>query len=218
MALQQGSLSRITNTFAINVATNAPGSAWDSFSPLSRLLTIATVNNKATFEASDASADQGGVRKVLGDATDAGLLRFCDRVVDVEDLRASFNPVFAIPFNSKNKWALTMTAMPGAPNSHLVLIKGAPEYVLQRCATHWHRNAAVPINDEFMEDMNEAYSSVAGLAERVIGHAYKVRHLNHCQLAICLRRCTSCAAASHFCTCLPAHVCNSFQYTHLHRC
>lgn len=42
-------------TFALNVTTAAPqdstsGSVWDMFSPLSKLITIACVDNKAQFE------------------------------------------------------------------------------------------------------------------------------------------------------------------------
>ena len=41
-------------TFALNVTTAAPegadGSLWSTFSPLSKLITIASVNNKAQFE------------------------------------------------------------------------------------------------------------------------------------------------------------------------
>ena len=71
--------------------------------------------------------------RVLGDATDSGLLRFCDQLVDVDATRAAFSSVYAIPFNSKNKWALTMVVIPGDDENYLAMIKGAPEYVLQRC-------------------------------------------------------------------------------------
>lgn len=32
-----------------------------------------------------------------------------------------------------------------------------------------------PINEDFVDDMNEAYESFGAMAERVIGHAYKAR-------------------------------------------
>jgi hypothetical protein len=48
-------------TFALNVVTAVPsdstgGSVWDVFSPLSKLITIACVNNKAQFEKKDGAA------------------------------------------------------------------------------------------------------------------------------------------------------------------
>jgi magnesium-transporting ATPase (P-type) len=169
-----------SSTFAVNVSS---GGAWDDFSPLSKLVCIATVNNKARFEAhtgahgeaaAAAVAASGGERKVLGDATDAGLLRFCDKIVDVDNVRAEFMSVFTIPFNSKNKWALNMVGLPGDPDHLLVMIKGAPEYVLKRCTSYLYRDGEMPMNEEFLEDTMDAYESFGTLAERVIGHAYKV--------------------------------------------
>lgn len=169
-------------TFALNVTTvpdtaDAAGSGnlFDAFSPLSKLLTIACVNNKAQFEGGATAAATGmDERRVLGDATDSGLLRFCDKLVDVDDTRDAFASIFAIPFNSKNKWALNMVSIPGDPSSALVMIKGAPEYVHQRCTQYFYRGASHAMDDDFTEDMMEAYQSFGTLAERVIGHAFKV--------------------------------------------
>lgn len=39
-------------------------------------------------DADPAKVDQPGFeRRVLGDATDSGLLRFCDKIMDVDDVR-----------------------------------------------------------------------------------------------------------------------------------
>ena len=172
-------MAKTTMTFAVNVTTAAPddsegGNLWDRFSPLSRLVTIATVNNKAQFEGTD---DQHGDRKVLGDATDSGLLRFCDKIIDVDDVRDAFASVFSIPFNSKNKWALNMVRIPGDADSYVVMIKGAPEYVLKKCGHYFQRGKDHVLDDDFVDDMTEAYGSFGTLAERVIGHAYKARTL-----------------------------------------
>jgi magnesium-transporting ATPase (P-type) len=166
-------------TFALNVTTappedNTAGNLWDQFSPLSKLITIAAVNNKAQFAGNAKAGALGDERKVLGDATDGGLLRFCDKVMDVDSIRDAFASVFSIPFNSKNKWALNMTRIPGDTDRYLVMIKGAPEYVIQKCGRYFHREREVVMDDLFSEDMLEAYSSFGSLAERVIGHAFKV--------------------------------------------
>jgi sodium/potassium-transporting ATPase subunit alpha len=164
-------------TFALNVATAtpggaAPGSVWDNYTPLSKLITIAAVNNKAQFGSTSAAA---GERKVFGDATDCGLLRFCDKVCDVDDVRAAFASVFSIPFNSKNKWALNMTSIPEDPDQCILMLKGAPEYVMKKCSRYLHKDQEKPMDDEFSHEMFDAYESFGTLAERVIGHAFKVR-------------------------------------------
>lgn len=116
---------------------------------------------------------QSGERKVLGDATDSGLLRFCDRIMDVDDVRSSFESVFSIPFNSRNKWALNMVRIPGDPDNFLVLIKGAPDYVIKKCGRYAYRGAEHVMDEDFQGDVMDANEGFASMAERVIGHAYK---------------------------------------------
>jgi Cation transport ATPase (P-type) len=202
------SLSRSsTMAFALNVSTAPLGggletSLWDTFSPFSKLVCIAAINNKAQFEGEGDAVASGGERKVLGDATDAGLMRFCDRVMDVDDVRGAFVSVFSIPFNSRNKWALNMVRVPGDSNSCLVMLKGAPEYVLKKCTHYLWRGAQHDMDEAFSEDMTDAYGSYGTLAQRVIGHAYKVRLCTSCSVtpmslagvetdprAHCLQRC-----------------------------
>ena len=84
--------------------------------------------------------------QVLGDATDSGLLRFADKIIGVDDIRDAFARVFSIPFNSKNKWALTMVRVPGDNDNLVVMIKGAPEYVIKKCGSFWYRCAAAQFN------------------------------------------------------------------------
>ncbi len=53
-------------------------------------------------------------RVVLGDATDSGLLRYVERMSrGVERTRFAYRQLFEIPFNSANKWAMTVTECPG---------------------------------------------------------------------------------------------------------
>lgn len=42
-----------------------------------------------------------------------GLLRYCDRRIASTLLRRAYKVVFDIPFNSANKWAVTVTQCPG---------------------------------------------------------------------------------------------------------
>jgi hypothetical protein len=43
-----------------------------------------------------------------------GLLRYCDRRIPFYVLRRAYKIIFDIPFNSANKWAITVTQCPGA--------------------------------------------------------------------------------------------------------
>jgi sodium/potassium-transporting ATPase subunit alpha len=156
--------------------------AWARFSPHARLLTLAGVCNRARFEDSSAaeSPTAPGVaasdRPILGDASDAGLLRYCDKVYPVAIARRTFPKVFEIPFNSVNKWSLAVCPDPGQPaKQHLVFMKGAPEIIMARCTEYMALGGASrPIDDDFKEEYVAAYERFGSCGERVLGFAYAV--------------------------------------------
>ena len=48
-------------------------------------------------------------------------------------------------------------------------MKGAPERVLDRCATVLFQGKEIPLDDNFREYFNSAYMELGGLGERVLG-------------------------------------------------
>ena len=79
---------------------------------------------------------------------DKALLTFAHDIIDVGQTRATYTTIATVPFNSRNKWMATIHALPketaaggdGRSSSSdgeddLLLMKGAPEYMLQRCST-----------------------------------------------------------------------------------
>jgi sodium/potassium-transporting ATPase subunit alpha len=67
---------------------------------------IAALNSRVKFDRTDVPFDQ---RAILGDATETGLVRFAGRYLPDFDEHLKKHPkVFEIPFNSTNKWALTI--------------------------------------------------------------------------------------------------------------
>ena len=80
------------------------------------------------------------------------------------------NPrVAMIPFNSTNKWMLTIHKM--ASGSHKVLIKGAAERVLERCDAFLKNGERQPKNDASIAQYESAYNTLGGMGERVLGSA-----------------------------------------------
>lgn len=53
----------------------------------------------------------------------------------VEDVRKIYEKIAEIPFNSKNKWALSVHRLPDEKNKVLLLMKGATEYMINRSLT-----------------------------------------------------------------------------------
>ena len=170
--------------------------SWDRSSPYMKLVIMSGVCNRARFSSGGEDDTEVTVdaktrrplaaaanlfkkeRKVLGDASDAALLRFVDGIIPIEELRlAAFPTLFEIPFNSVNKWSMAVVKDPGAsPDSsrtHVAMLKGAPEVILSRCTTYFHNSKEREIDDDFHHDFQQAYEQFAYQGERVLGFAYK---------------------------------------------
>lgn len=82
-------------------------------------------------------------RTVKGDPTDTALLRFSEALsvpslgIDTAQLLQIWTKHFEIPFNSRNKWALTV-AVPNDEkhkNSGWMLVKGGPDVLFSSCSS-----------------------------------------------------------------------------------
>lgn len=91
-------------------------------------------------------------------------------------MRAEWEKIFEIRFNSTNKWQLSIHKPPhGAPSSaRVLLMKGAPEIVLTKCAFYLHNGATLPIDDDFKARFQSAYEALGSLGERVLGFCQSV--------------------------------------------
>ena len=69
---------------------------------------IAALNSNVKFDRTDVPFDQ---RRILGDATETGLIRFAGKYIqDYDAYQKAHGRVFEIPFNSSNKWALVIVS------------------------------------------------------------------------------------------------------------
>lgn len=74
-------------------------------------------------------------RVISGDASEAGLLRFTECIHSVAAERSK-NPVLAsLPFNSSNKFMVTIHRVSNDSDYLRLVMKGAPERVLDRCSS-----------------------------------------------------------------------------------
>ncbi|CAI7585517.1 unnamed protein product [Penicillium glandicola] len=110
-------------------------------------------------------------RAVNGNATDAAVLRFGDSVgLTSPTTLAPYERVHQIPFNSKNKWMLTLHRDPKSTKEFILYVKGAPDVLLDRCATYWSavHNAVRPLDTEAREKFSNFQAKLSRRAERVI--------------------------------------------------
>merc|ERR1712115_91170 len=89
---------------------------------------------------------------------------------NVMDYRAKNKKLVEIPFNSTNKFQVSIheTSDPDDPR-YLLVMKGAPERILERCSTIVVEGREYPLNDEWKNAFETAYMEFGGLGERVLG-------------------------------------------------
>ena len=77
-------------------------------SGMKEMVDIAALNSRVKFDKLDVPFAE---RQILGDATETGLARFAGRQLNDYDEHHKKHPkVFEVPFNSTNKWALTIVS------------------------------------------------------------------------------------------------------------
>ena len=104
--------------------------------------------------------------KIIGDQTDGAILKHC------KEYYASLERIDEIPLDSNRKMMTTIHILDGENN--IVLSKGAPEIILDKCK-YIDRNGSIEIIDaETKEMILEKIGEMSGHALRTIGFAYKI--------------------------------------------
>lgn len=128
--------------------------------------------------------------QVVGDAADVAMYRLCqDKCsVDVEKIRKMNPRINAVPFNSKNKFMIVANLLEKGSDDEnddemvLITLKGAPDFVIDRCSTFKDDGAdnAIPISDELRSSIRQrqeelgksGYRVIAMLQQRLTKHQY----------------------------------------------
>ncbi|KAF4631863.1 hypothetical protein G7Y89_g6261 [Cudoniella acicularis] len=138
--------------------------------------------NDATFDV--LSLDRPVLeRDIQGNATDGATLKFAElaRGGVGKTIKDAHPRVFQIPFNSKNKWMLTLhkstsdSASPAVESSEntsefLMLVKGAPDVLQPHCTTYWSytSNSIQPFNAAAKAQFSALQEALSRNGERVI--------------------------------------------------
>merc|ERR1711962_1142499 len=110
-------------------------------------------------------------REVNGDASEAALLK-CTELSNgnVMDYRRKHKKVTEIPFNSTNKFQVSVHETQDEKDPrYLLVMKGAPERILDRCSTIMVNGEEKKLDQEWKDAFNTAYLELGGLGERVLG-------------------------------------------------
>ena len=110
-------------------------------------------------------------REVNGDASEAAILK-CTELSkgNVTEYRAKNKKVAEIPFNSSNKFQVSIHEVDEENEKrYLLVMKGAPERILERCSTIMVDGVEYDLDQKWKDSFNTAYMELGSLGERVLG-------------------------------------------------
>uniref|UniRef100_A0AAR2JXZ8 Sodium/potassium-transporting ATPase subunit alpha n=1 Tax=Pygocentrus nattereri TaxID=42514 RepID=A0AAR2JXZ8_PYGNA len=112
-------------------------------------------------------------RDTAGDASESALLKCIELSCGcVYTLRQKNPKVCEIPFNSTNKYQLSIHVIEDSATGHLLVMKGAPERILDKCSTIMINGEELTLDDEWKDAFQSAYMELGGLGERVLGFCH----------------------------------------------
>ncbi|KAH8700930.1 putative Na/K ATPase alpha 1 subunit [Talaromyces proteolyticus] len=114
-------------------------------------------------------------RLVQGNATDGAMLKFVETVKEnsFKSMKNANPQVFQIPFNSTNKWMLTLhktESEQATDSSYLMVVKGASDILLPRCSRYWSykTNTIQPLDENARSQLSSVQEKMSRNAERII--------------------------------------------------
>ncbi|ETE66743.1 Potassium-transporting ATPase alpha chain 1 [Ophiophagus hannah] len=145
------------------------GQSFDQSSETWRALCkVVSLCNRASFKSGQDSVPVPR-RIVIGDASETALLKFSEITLgNVMEYRERYKKVCEIPFNSTNKFQLEDPR----DQRHLLVMKGAPERILERCSTIMIKGQELALDEQWREAFQTAYMDLGGLGERVLGFCH----------------------------------------------
>ncbi|KAF4076622.1 hypothetical protein AMELA_G00217190 [Ameiurus melas] len=147
--------------------------AFDKSSPTWNALSrVAALCNRAVFKPGQKDVPILKM-ETAGDASESALLKCVELSCgSVKAFREKNPKVGEIPFNSTNKFQLSIHEIEDSPTGHLLVMKGAPERILDRCNTIMINGQEVPLDNDWRDTFQGAYMDLGGLGERVLGFCH----------------------------------------------
>ena len=115
---------------------------------------------------------------VIGDASETALVKFYQPIEDIGSTRSLYpygssadGSDSKMPFNSTNKYALSIVKQEGPDYHYVSYIKGAPEKVWLYCSRMLREGKYVPIGPEERKRFDEVNLRFGKNGERVLGFA-----------------------------------------------
>lgn len=112
-------------------------------------------------------------RECKGDASESSLIKFFHPLRDINEYRKTCGRVFGIPFNSSNKWMASIHVQEDKNEKKLLLmVKGAPERVLNMCSSYYSGGIVHQMTEESKAEFEVTNATLAKRGERVLAFAH----------------------------------------------
>ena len=128
------------------------------------------------------------LRKIQGDASEAGLIKFVQPIINLDDVRSTYpthsfkgtdgKPQDAmIPFSSEIKFNMYIRDMRERKSSDklntplMLVMKGAPERIISRCSKILIEGEEIDINEDILNEIEFMNTSLGKMGERVLAVA-----------------------------------------------
>ncbi|KAF1758195.1 hypothetical protein GCK72_014653 [Caenorhabditis remanei] len=134
-----------------------------------KLLRCATLCSRSHFRVPEYDVPLAK-RTVNGDASEVAIMRYCEMIRgdgQVDEFRKTMPKIGEIPFNSTNKYQLSIHPMSAKQN--ILVMKGAPEKILKLCSSYYHEGQTKNVSKKFEKDFQKAYETLGSYGERVLG-------------------------------------------------
>ena len=153
-----------------------------AFAALGAMHKVTRLCNGAKFDAATAQRPISE-RVIKGDPTDTAILRFSEALsvpslnIDSATLLDNSKRLFEIPFNSKNKWMLSVMEVKEAVKGEIeekngkiwLYAKGAPDILFRSCSSVMKADGTVvQLNEDFKEQLSVLQSAWSNEGQRVL--------------------------------------------------
>jgi sodium/potassium-transporting ATPase subunit alpha len=142
------------------------------------LMRVATLCNTTTFKSSPANMKKKiQQRDCNGDASESAFIKFCEPNIrasgsakpNINAMRERNREIASIPFNSANKYQVAICEDEADPSVHYMLMKGAPERIINRCDYIMVEGKAVEMTAKHRQLYEKAIDRLMFNGERVLG-------------------------------------------------
>ncbi|XP_012257126.3 sodium/potassium-transporting ATPase subunit alpha-B-like [Athalia rosae] len=106
---------------------------------------------------------------VIGDASETGILKFCEHIHSTKKFRNQYPKVAEIPFNSSTKYQMSIHRED--KGGYVMILKGAPEVIIESCSTILEMSGnSGELTGAVKSTIRKACSDLGYLGERVLAY------------------------------------------------